>query len=186
MSEDHNSQVYMQKTPRFSKLQTTVLIFSIILVVLIVPFALLLWSGYATVVRKTSDQSILVVSTRCDDALINRYNTAYNQDSLEAMRAGLKTISEDIAKIQNPQDDPNCVFMTYSNALETKDLTTAESSVAQLEALAGKGYYATTQLTNVRSTETLKQEIKAAREAPAYQAPVLNPDEQPENPDGRG
>ncbi|MDB5163307.1 MAG: hypothetical protein JWO54_404 [Candidatus Saccharibacteria bacterium] len=92
----------------------------------------------------------------CKD-IIGKYNTAFTQTSADAYGSILADSAKAAATINNNQADPNCVFIQFTNAMYTQNVSDTGKFAGVLKDLSKEGKYITGQLDNPLSLKAIEE-----------------------------
>lgn len=108
----------------------------------------------------STETPVTVVSSVCGKDTIKKFNNAYNVATVDERTSAFKSAFDAVTNTPGYASDPNCVFIRYTHYIELKDAANAQKEVDVLKSLAAKNLYATSQMINVRSIESMQSEIK--------------------------
>lgn len=157
--ETKQPEVFVKKTPFLSRQTVLVGILAGIIVLTAATLGFLFATDRLVFNRQGSTDTAVPVA-RCGTEVIGHYKDAFSQSSREGFTEKLRTVGDEIAKIDGNAADPNCLYIRYMAAIQIEDYTAAGTLVDQLHTLAQDGRYPTAAVGTVRDVESLRQELK--------------------------
>jgi len=108
----------------------------------------------------STEKPVTVVSSVCSKATITTFNTIYSSKTQQERKAALTAAFEAVNKTGGYAGDPNCGYIRYTYYIEQKDIANAQKEIDVLKDLAAKNLYATSQLSGVRSIESMQSDVQ--------------------------
>jgi len=95
----------------------------------------------------------------CSSKLLAEYNTTFSAESREQYTERLGNVASKVSELKDASNDPNCVYIQYTNYLEQKDIDKARERLDVLKKLAKQDAYITGELANPEGLESAEQTL---------------------------
>ena len=121
---------------RMSKRMSTSLIFGGIFVAFVATIAVLLWRGILSF-NSSGGKTVVV----CGDAVVSKYNTAFNAASESEQKGIFTTVESDVISLKRHEKDATCVYILQYVALYRHDADAAKRYTEISKQLSHDGQY---------------------------------------------